>query len=147
MTDGRTHWHGCWREHHDCAVAEIERLRHAADSWRLDGETSRVARAVAEAEVERLRRLLNEARKAPLHRLAEIQMPLPPQMAEALYGDTESLYADSPSPQPRVSDYGESGAEVERLRGLVAQAADMMEAGAWRYVAAMVRKALRGEEA
>jgi hypothetical protein len=27
MTDGRTHWEGCWREHRDCAVAEVERLR------------------------------------------------------------------------------------------------------------------------
>lgn len=27
MTDGRTHWEGCWREHRDCAVAEVEELR------------------------------------------------------------------------------------------------------------------------
>lgn len=27
MTDGRTHWDECWRQHHDCAVAEVERLR------------------------------------------------------------------------------------------------------------------------
>lgn len=26
MSDGRTHWEGCWRDHHDCAVAEVERL-------------------------------------------------------------------------------------------------------------------------
>jgi hypothetical protein len=31
MTDGRTHWEGCWREHRDCAVAEVERLRKALD--------------------------------------------------------------------------------------------------------------------
>jgi hypothetical protein len=31
---GRTHWEGCWRErgHHNCAVAEVERL--AADPLR-----------------------------------------------------------------------------------------------------------------
>jgi hypothetical protein len=40
MTDGRTHWEGCWQEagHHDCATAalrkaraEVERLREAAE--------------------------------------------------------------------------------------------------------------------
>ncbi len=23
----RTHWTDCWRDHHECAVAEVERLR------------------------------------------------------------------------------------------------------------------------
>lgn len=23
----RTHWHDCWRVHHECAVTEVERLR------------------------------------------------------------------------------------------------------------------------
>lgn len=32
MSDGRTHWEGCWRDHHDCAVAEVERLREERDS-------------------------------------------------------------------------------------------------------------------
>jgi len=25
----RTHWSGCWRVHHDCAVARVERLEKA----------------------------------------------------------------------------------------------------------------------
>ena len=25
--DGRTHHDECWRDHHDCAVAKVERLR------------------------------------------------------------------------------------------------------------------------
>lgn len=31
MSEGRTHWEGCWRDrtHHACAVAEIERLQQA----------------------------------------------------------------------------------------------------------------------
>lgn len=32
MSDGRTHWDDCWREHRDCAVAKVERLRAALDS-------------------------------------------------------------------------------------------------------------------
>jgi len=29
--DGRTHWEGCWAEqgHHNCAIAEVERLTAA----------------------------------------------------------------------------------------------------------------------
>lgn len=30
MNEGQTHWEGCWREHHECAVAEIERIRAQA---------------------------------------------------------------------------------------------------------------------
>jgi hypothetical protein len=30
-SDGQTHWEGCWREHHACAVAEIERLLEVID--------------------------------------------------------------------------------------------------------------------
>lgn len=33
MSDGRTHWEGCWRDHHDCAVAEVERLRADRERW------------------------------------------------------------------------------------------------------------------
>src|SRR5262245_40812715 len=29
MSDGRTHWVGCWRSHHDCAVAKIEAAEQA----------------------------------------------------------------------------------------------------------------------
>lgn len=28
----RTHWEGCWRSHHDCAVAMIERLQSANEA-------------------------------------------------------------------------------------------------------------------
>ena len=28
---GSTHWEGCWRAHHGCAVAEVERREALAD--------------------------------------------------------------------------------------------------------------------
>lgn len=62
MNDGRTHYEGCWRAHHDCAVAEVERLRSQfANSERerklLRAELSVTedACAMLEADVERLR--------------------------------------------------------------------------------------------
>ena len=33
MNEGSTHWEGCWREHHECAVAEIERLHPNAERY------------------------------------------------------------------------------------------------------------------
>ena len=40
MTDIRgSHWEGCWREHHDCAIAEIERLQaklREYEAWERD---------------------------------------------------------------------------------------------------------------
>lgn len=30
--DGSTHWEGCWRVHHDCAVAEVERATPLRDA-------------------------------------------------------------------------------------------------------------------
>ena len=27
MTDGRTHWHGCHTEHHDCALALLDEAK------------------------------------------------------------------------------------------------------------------------
>ena len=35
MNEGTTHWLGCWREHHECAVAEIERLLEVIDHCEL----------------------------------------------------------------------------------------------------------------
>lgn len=65
MNDGRTHYEGCWRAHHDCAVAEVERLRSQfANSERerklLRAELSVTedACAMLEADVERLRAAL-----------------------------------------------------------------------------------------
>lgn len=29
MTDGKTHWNGCWREHLECAVARVEEYENA----------------------------------------------------------------------------------------------------------------------
>jgi hypothetical protein len=29
MSDGRTHYESCWQSHHDCAIAEVERLAEA----------------------------------------------------------------------------------------------------------------------
>lgn len=34
MNEGSTHWEGCWREHHECAVAEIHRLVRLLDRCR-----------------------------------------------------------------------------------------------------------------
>lgn len=36
MSDGQTHWEGCFRErgHHACAIAEVERLRSVIVEYR-----------------------------------------------------------------------------------------------------------------
>lgn len=50
MNDGRTHYEGCWRSiaHHDCAVAEIERLQQEWDA--AQAELAALRARVAEAE-------------------------------------------------------------------------------------------------
>jgi chromosome segregation ATPase len=80
MTDQpriRTHWEGCWREHLDCAVAEVERLKKLIGNshrkfYDLDAKRIQLADEIAtlrEAEDEyvetlaRWRRALNEARE------------------------------------------------------------------------------------
>lgn len=39
MTEQTTHWVGCWREHHECAVALIDRL--------IDGAVADAVRELA----------------------------------------------------------------------------------------------------
>ena len=34
---GRTHWEGCWRDHLDCAVAEVERLSTSSEKGEPNG--------------------------------------------------------------------------------------------------------------
>lgn len=41
MTDGRTHWDGCWREHLECALALVERLKMEAQVHAQEARTQR----------------------------------------------------------------------------------------------------------
>lgn len=54
MNEGTTHWEGCWREHHECAVAEIERLLEEID------RRKRAAMEILEAIRESNRELARE---------------------------------------------------------------------------------------
>lgn len=43
MTRERTHWTDCWRDHHECAVVKVERLRSDLAAARDDAERSAAA--------------------------------------------------------------------------------------------------------
>jgi uncharacterized protein YgbK (DUF1537 family) len=66
--DGRTHWDGCWSEHHDCARVAVKRL--TAENERLSERLAEVAAALCmpddgsaslTEQIERLRERLAEA--------------------------------------------------------------------------------------
>ena len=49
-----THWEGCWREHHDCAVAKIERLEVDAEYYRKKWERQAAEIAALRKDAEQL---------------------------------------------------------------------------------------------
>lgn len=117
MSDGKTHWEGCWKErgHHECAVLRVEELeaerdeasrRSAIDQEQADtmtDEAGRLAERVAEleAEIERLRQWSY------------------PHVCRA--GHPEVGHAESSSSSKLLScPVCRERAEIERLRGLIA---------------------------
>ncbi len=71
--DGRTHWHGCEREHghHACALAELARLRDCRDRWKSmcqqawnERDDTYDSLEYAEAELARLRAELADLKLA-----------------------------------------------------------------------------------
>jgi hypothetical protein len=52
MSRDKTHWAGCWEEHHACAIAEIKRLQSATGRSAIIEECVKVCRAQAKRQRE-----------------------------------------------------------------------------------------------
>ena len=66
MSDGRTHWEGCYTErgHHECAIAQVKRLEAERLAFATESEMMQAKYNEAREEVTTYSLLLDEAQAA-----------------------------------------------------------------------------------